>query len=322
MSKPTTRNGFVRAVPENTLQPQFSINLPGRDLYFAGTSNGTLYLGNLLSPRMVIEVSDSSVNTFEIEMGTFPDAKTSKVLMLPPYFFLADLVDYRVYRGTIADWRLYEEVHTPGKFFTELVPVSNQGLVLRTYHKDDNMFTLTYENSFTGEHIPESSLLEKQVDGIICTDGILLFDKHSSQIVYTYFSRNQFICTDSTLQLNFRAHTIDTTFYAKIKVAPLWGTQGYAMASPPHIVNRRASVSHNTLYINSTLVADNEDEILFKQVDVLDLYDLKDGHYLHSLYLDRLGGKKLRHFIVDQDRVYTLSENILRVYLFDEDVNP
>lgn len=318
MSRSKTPNGFVRTLPEVPMQPEFNIYIADRDMYFAGSSGEIAYLGSLVSPEIIVEVHDSSIRKLKIDRGMFPEAKTSKILIFPPYFFLADLMAFRIYRGTMSNWHLNEEIHSPGEFFTELIPVSSEGLVLRTYRTDNKVFTLAKENFVTGERIPESPLLEKQVDGIFCTDGIITFDREANRVVYTYFSRNQFICADTSLNLIYRGNTIDTTFHAKTKVATIPRVQGYAMASPPNIVNRRSIASGNTLYVNSTLVADNEDEILFNRVDVLDLYDLTDGHYLKSHYLERFQGKRLRHFMVSEDRIFVLTENILRIFMLGE----
>ncbi len=314
LSQPTERNGFVRQVPPETLRALLQVSVPGEDVYFAGASEEFIYLGDLASSSMVIEIKESRAQKIEINYGSFPQAKTSKIQISPPYFFVADLVAYRIYRGAMNTWRLNEEIHTAGEFFTEFIPVSSQSVILRTYQNEKKVFTLARENYSTREWIPETPLLEKQLDGIFCTDGILSFDKSSRKVVYTYFSRNQFICADTSLHLIYRGRTIDTTFHAKIKVAAFPGTNGYAMASPPNIVNRRVCTGGNTLYINSTLVADNEDGILFNRVDVLDLYDLTDGHYLKSLFLERFQGKKLRHFLVHRNRIYTLTENTFSVY--------
>lgn len=322
LSQSTNRNGFVRKKPIIALRQQLSIDVGDDDMYLAGSDDEFIYLGSLVSPSLIIEIQDSSIRKLEIDHGAFPKAKTSKIFIFAPYFFLADLVSFRIYRGTMVDGKLNEEIHTPGEFFTELIPVGNQSLVLRTYRNDDKVFTLSCENFFRQEILRQTSLLEKQVDGIFCTDGMISYDKISSRIVYTYFSRNQFICADSGLNLIYRGSTIDTTTHTKIQVATFPGTQGYAMASPPNIVNRRAYAFDNILYINSSLIADNEDEFLFNRVDVLDLYDLTDGRYLRSLYLERWQGKKLRHFMVNQNRVYALTESTLSVYQLDQRVNP
>lgn len=314
LSQSVSANGFERMLPKALQRPAFQMNVGDGDLYFAGSSDTRIYLGSLVLPELLIEVRDSNIQKLAIDHGSFPKAKTSKIIVFPPYFFFADLVAFRIYRGTMRHWRLNEEIHPGGEFFTELIPVSHEGIVLRTIRSDARLFTLAKENFVTGERLAESPLLEKQVDGIFCTDGMLTFDKVTDQVVYTYFSRNQFLCADTSLQLVYRGRTIDTTFHTKIEVAAFPGTDGYVMASPPNIVNRRAAADGGTLYINSALVADNEDGILFNQVDVLDLYDLVDGHYRGSLYLERYQGKRLRHFMVSQGRVFVLTENILRVF--------
>lgn len=314
ISQTTDRNGFERAMPTTTLQPKFSIEAAIADPYFAGAAGGQIYLGSLASCSTVAAVQDSTISFVKIDHGSFPKPRVGKIAILSPYFFLADLVEFRVYRGKMKDWRLTEEIHKPGEFFTELVPLSIHSLALRTYRSDEGVFALSKENYVTNEWRTEPSLLEKQLDGIFCTDGMLQFDRTFSKVVYTYFSRNQFICTDSSLQLLYRGTTIDTSSHVSFKIGKLPGRSGYTMASPPHIVNRRTSVSDNTLYVNSTLVADNENEEIFKRVDVLDIYDLADGQYERSIYLQRHKGKKLTHFMVDQDRVFTLTETILQAY--------
>ncbi len=141
-----------------------------------------------------------------------------------------------------------------------------------------------------------SYTLKKQVDGLLCTDGHLLYSPDLKEIIYIFRYRNQFICLDTNLHVVRTGKTIDTTSVAKISVAELDGK--ITMSKPPLMVNRSACVDGKYLFTYSNLMAKNESTDTFKKVSAVDVYNLVDGSYRFSLYVDTYNGKKMRQFKV------------------------
>ncbi|MNY31772.1 hypothetical protein D3C86_1659470 [compost metagenome] len=84
------------------------------------------------------------------------------------------------------------------------------------------------------------------------------------------------------------------------------------MAKPPLYVNKRGYSSGNNLYIHAALAADNEDPKRFKQREVIDVYQLDNGKYSHTIYLPK--NKRLTGFVVHDDVLIALHERYLTTY--------
>jgi len=163
-------------------------------------------------------------------------------------------------------------------------------------------------------------LLEKQIDGLFCTDGMLHYDRATSQMIYVYFYRNQFLCMDTSMNLLFRGNTIDTIGHARIKVARIESENSITLAGPPAIVNRRSYACQNRLFVNSSLMGKNEDPDEFNSNSVIDVYDLgKEGKYIMSFYLPDYQGYKMKMFAASRNEFIAIHGRYLIRYNLDED---
>jgi hypothetical protein len=160
----------------------------------------------------------------------------------------------------------------------------------------------------------DTSLLERQIDGIFCVDGRLDYDKSVNRIVYTYYYRNQFIVMDSSLNLLYRGKTIDTTSRVKIQVATISSSKTRTLSAPPMIVNGQSFTANGFLFVNSRLLASNERNDAHDGAWVIDVYSLKDGAYVLSFYLYAFENKKPREFAVVGDKLIALTDHYVLVY--------
>jgi len=308
-------NGFTRRVLPHKVRLLKRVDLMSEQFYIAGFHSRRLYLGKPSVPLQLLACGDDSTQVIQIA-GKTTAIRESKLMIDSPWFYLADMQNYQIYRGALQNWQINTVVHE-GAFFTEFMPMRHAGIVQRTFKNDSSSYALVLHNSITGSTIEASDLLQKQLDGFFCTDGMLQFDAITQKLVYTYFYRNEFVSADTTLNLLYRANTIDTTSRARIQVRKVKSRHGSMLASPPFIVNRRSVASGGLLYINSALKADNEDPANFVEVDVIDVYQLSDGAYQHSFYIPRVEGVRLRHFAVYGELLYALHGRFLSAYQLD-----
>ena len=70
------------------------------------------------------------------------------------------------------------------------------------------------------------------------------------------------------------------------------------MAHPPVMVNRKAAVYGDRLYIHSTLIADNEDPNTFESHKTIDVYNLQNHQYLYSFYIPAIGETPISNLLV------------------------
>ena len=140
------------------------------------------------------------------------------------------------------------------------------------------------------------------------------FDHVTSQIIYVYNYRNQFLCLDTNLNLLYRSKTIDTVSQANIKVSGISSDNVITMSKPPLIVNKSSFVSNNFLFINSQLMADNDIVNFFKSSSTIDVYSMILKKYLYSFYLRDYDGLKIKDFIVSEKQLIATSGNNILVY--------
>ncbi|MEO5777379.1 MAG: MauE/DoxX family redox-associated membrane protein [Flavobacterium sp.] len=300
------RNNFVRRLPEQFFQ-EHDIDLGFNSYYFAGTVNGKVYLGNVTAPLLLTETDSALQNKKEIVIKLnkldFP-FRSLQIQVHSKYFFASDGTVPVLFRGKTGDWKAVHQKGISTRFsnpvFTDSVSTAfrtdkaNGENVLGEYSHSSNLLKLN------------PALLQKQIDGIFDTDGILNYDPYTNQIVYLYYYRNQYIVADPKLNLLYRGNTIDTNSHAKIKVAYNKARNERKLAAPPLTVNKNACVYKGLLFVNAALMGNFEDEKMRKQASILDVYDLKKRSYLVSFYVYNIDGERLSRFAVQGNRFYGL----------------
>jgi hypothetical protein len=134
----------------------------------------------------------------------------------------------------------------------------------------------------------------------------LNYSSVSNSLVYLYYYRNEFICADTNLNLKYRGKTIDTNTVAKIKIAKLNSRNQLTLAEPPLLVNKSACVWKNYLFVQSHLIADNENKEIFRHASVMDVYNLQTGLYRFSFYLGDYGQNKVKSFKVADNHLVAI----------------
>lgn len=306
------KNGFDRKVRSIDLRIKNKIDLGDANYDFAGWMDNRLYLRHVDVPFALVEVKEYSISdTVHINHPMNKKITTAQIYIDSPFFYVGDLNNFAIYKGNTNDWTVQEQVNGP-QFFSEYLPVSDTAIAYRTVTNSKTEYRLVIESAH--QFFDGTGLIQTQIDGLFCTDGMLRFDRITCSIVYIYFYRNQFIRTDSKLQLLGRNRTIDTTSQAKISVAYNTKDKYASLSSPPRIVNRAAVCSGGKLLVNSNLIADNESHDTSQLVDVIDVYDLADGNYLFSFYVPRQDGVRFTHFDFHQDQLFVLRGSTLEIY--------
>jgi hypothetical protein len=189
--------------------------------------------------------------------------------------------------------------------------LSSSSMIVRNYDPTVMQNVLT-KVDITGEvRIKNRYIPEKQIDGVFCTDGLLLATPGSDELIYIYRYRNEFIKLDTNLKVLYKANTIDTTYRAKIKVAEYNKGHDLSMSTPATSVNEFACASDKYLFIKSNLQANNESRKAFESSAVIDVYRLSDGRYIRSLYLEEYKGQKPKSMRATNSNLLVLYGNTL-----------
>lgn len=316
-------NPFQRRYPKNTAVQLQQIDLKFNSYYIAGFTKGRLYLGNFSNPQILTSfdnnLGNKKIAKINFDPGNIPFQNVT-LCVRENYFYLKDGMVPALFRGSIKDWKINTRLNEM-PFFTQAEPIDSTTIIFRN-NSGKNMsnrlgiFNYEKENKITYK----DSLLEKQIDGIFDTDGLLMYSEHNKKIIYLYYYRNEFIVAEKTGKLVYKGHTIDTTTKAKIKVTNVKKGAGRTMSAPPFIVNAHSFVFKNLLFVNSRVMGKYEDKNTWEYSSVIDIYDISKQTYLFSFSIYNIDGDNLKSFIVDGTYLYALIGNNLAVYKLKENI--
>jgi hypothetical protein len=229
-----------------------------------------------------------------------------------PNFYLFNGQSRTILKGEVGRWNaLPDPVYTP--YFYESAPISNNSIAFAYVSATTKQNSLRKE-SITGSRIENDKILEKQVDGLFCTSGILDFNKELKQLTYTYRFRNQILVIDTNLRLIKKLKTIDPIDSAKFIAEEIRSNNASVLTSPPPLVNANCASWKNYLFVQSRIMGKNEDEVLFKNSTVIDIYDLKKFKYVYSLYLPNENEKVISQFKIIDGYIFTITGHYIYRY--------
>lgn len=314
-------NPFIRRYANHPVTFLSQKNLKFNSFYIAGISKGRIYLGNYTNPLHIVSV-DQKLKDERIHQITFDTKKTHfksvKISVRGAYFYLKDGTVPAIFRGSISDWKINRELKGI-PYFTQAEPMDSTAVVFRSNNGKNLAHVIGIYNPINKTKVVyKDSLLQKQVDGVFDTDGILAYSENSHKMVYLYLYRNEFIVAERNGKLILRGNTIDTTTKAKIKVSYLKNRTERRMSAPAYVVNAKAAVCENLIFIQSKIKGRYENNKLWNQASIIDVYDFSKNKYLMSFPVYNLKDDKMSSFKVTQTHFYAVIGHDLVVYDFKE----
>jgi hypothetical protein len=318
LSKKIYRASFERSFMDGYLRSaEAMVDLEVNSFYIAGYSDRQLYLGNFTAPFHLLKTNlslrDSQHVMLKVRVDSIHDFKRFRLSVAPPFFYLAHGVEPIILKGDTSTWSAIPFIKDRPSYFSDAVPLSPSTFAFRSYSKTNQSCELA--RATADDFTFHAELLQKQIDGLFCVDGKLLFNARLNRLVYLYYYRNQFIVADTNLTLSYRGHTIDTFSHVRIKVAKVGDGGESTLASPPMVINGVSCTDGDFLYVQSALLAKNEDEQKFRSSSTVDAYRLMDGQYVGSFHVPAYAGKKMSGFQVIGDRLFGIFDKYLISFL-------
>ena len=318
-------NPFIRRFPKASAAKTNMLDLRNYSYYIAGAHGNKIYLGNWKAPLEILE-TDSNFkkivkHTIILDRENF-SYKAVEVRIHYPYFYVMDGTVPVIYRGLASNWKA--SVLTEGKFhFSSIVFLDPDQFVFRTQKPPSGENIMGHGIGYPVPHIQYSDeVFQKQKDGIFDTDGTLQYSDKMQKIIFTYYYRNQYIIAENNLKVMARPHTIDTTVHAKLKVVKLEKSGDIKLSAPPYTVNRNTSVIGKLLFVNSMLRGKYEDEKVWKNATVIDVYDIAKQTYVLSFYVyDQKQNVKMGSFFATESALYAISGHYLLKYGYGKRIN-
>lgn len=313
------KNGFTRKVPALAATLQHSLVLEYPAYYIAGYANQHIYLGNYSASLHLLAVNRNLKDTQQLTLKTPPGEryawKLARIMVDSPAVYMAEGNTPLLYRGKL-DNQVMSRFLPQSCFFNILQNISTTSFISRSIHVDSlgNKQNILAKVKTDAPYVKlGKDIITKQVDGIFCTDGTLDYDKQTGKLVYLYHYRNEFVTLDTNLQRIYTGHTLDTNTIAKIQVANM-STGISKFSAPPTYVNNRARIANNRIYVLASLLADNEDRKTRQRYEIIDVFSLDKGKYIHTLYIPIKGEDHITDFIVKGDQLFALHDRVLNAY--------
>jgi hypothetical protein len=310
-------NNFTRVLPPHMLSDARQMDLGLNSFYLSGLTNEYIYLGNKTAPTFLLRTNYDLTDTlykflkFPIGLRVFP--KQIQTIIDSPDIYCMEGITPAIQHGDLFSLSM-TSMQTDSSNFNTSVPISTSSFIIRSIDTSLRQNILIKTNIDTYKSIRKSNLLEKQIDGIFCTDGMLSFDAVRKRIYYVYYYRNQFLCMDTNLNLIYKGKTIDTVTRAHLKIATINSQNSKTFAEPPLMVNKSSCTNGSFLFVHSKLRADNEDKNPKYPYSVIDMYNLKDGKYRYSFFVPDNEQGKMITFRVLKEKLVALYDHSLMTF--------
>src|SRR5690606_28267369 len=294
------RGSFLRLFPSHPVLEKMSYDIKYNSYYLAGGTASHIYLGNTSSPlhMLVLSTSEPDTQHVRLDIEGIMDQKfwSLRIAIDSPYFYAYDGAVPRIYKGLIRDWKAKRFPHDR-EYFLDLVPIGPSSFFIKSLNGKTGESMLGKITTDSPYYYFDTTLLEKQVDGVFCTDGTMQRDPLRESLFYVYRYRNEYLVLDTNLNKNATGHTIDTNSHAKVRVGLLNKGKTRQLASPPQTVNVNSSAYSDWLFIQSDVPAKNEHRSARDKASVIDVYEKLSNMYLFSFYIyDHAGKERLRQF--------------------------
>ena len=315
-------NSFIRRFGQHPIRDEKAVDLEVNSYYFAGMTDGQIYLGNSTAPLLITQIDTALTNkkAVKIELDNVDHSfRYIQLQVKPPHFYFYDGTVPVIYRGHLGDTTAHT-VSINDCYFSQLQVIDSVNFAFRAQSSQTKSWVLGTLNLEAAPNIRlAQSLLEKQVDGIFDTDGQLLYDDASRELVYIYYYRNQFLIMDQELNLLQELNTIDTASRAKVQVRTLSDGR-HKMDAPRLQVNKASMVHRQVLFNVSNLMGRFESRELWNRTSVIDLYRTNQQEYLGSFYVHDRGKDKLSGMLATDKYLFVLRGSEIVRYRFAQSV--
>ena len=320
------KNGFLRLFPPHVINFSKQLQLNIEHAYFVKADSASIYLADYQSAAQIFKIDSdlSLIKTVAVdnpEKDAFTTSQT-KIMAYDTNFLRIEQFRSIIFQSSLRyGGKAKVMIDSPFLSSTASVCISNSSFILRTYYDSLKQNILAKKRIGSRDVLYGIKTLEKQVDGLFSVDGNLLWNDQCHRIFYVYTYRNQIVCMDSSLNIQYKSRTVDTNTQAKITVSAIDKSIS-TFASPPLLVNRLAATYGNYLFVNSVLKANNEVVANFDNYAVIDVYRTLNGRYAFSFYVTKSRGNNIasmklwknKLFLIEgQDLFeYTLADALLR----------
>ena len=311
------KNGFDRKWLTNTIRQvdQIAITAP-LETVCGATANHFFF--TVPNPQWVVMIGKElqKQDTFFFPVWLRDELLTTHNIEVDsPYIYLYANNALKLFRGQI-NGKTVDSVRLKTSLFTRSVHISPKLAVLRAFDASLKRQVFEKMDTRTGKIIKQDQIIETTGDAGFSTDGSFTYDSSTRRIFYVEYYTNHFFCLDTSLNIIYKANTIDTTQTNDIGIKIInHNDQKRVVPSLARIeVNKECCVSNGYLLVVSGLKADNEKRTDFKNNSVIDIYRVSNGKYTGSLYIPDIQTEKIKSLRAQNNLLVALYKSHIATY--------
>lgn len=315
-------NSFIRRFPQHPVIKEKSYDLEVNSYYLAGWGAGKLYLGNTTAPTLLTalneELNAQSTMYAKLPTDTLLFSAPRIQVVYPVYYFYDGRVPV-IYEGKLGVPQM-RTLSYRNAYFNQLTPLSDSAFAVRTIVPQPKHFALGRINTaaspaFTLAH----GALSKKVRSLFETDGSLISDRQTGEIIYVYAYLNRFFVMDSRLENKKEFNTIDTTRAAPLRVSVLQNGEKQLVGVPGKI-NKKSAAFRGVLFIESGSMGRYESLKTWKETATVDMYATARQEYLGSFRLYLGNREKVTDFLLTDRYLFVITGSLLTRYRLTKNI--
>jgi len=315
-------NHFIRRFGQHPIRDEKAFNLGVNSYYFAGYNADRIYLGNVTAPLTLttIDTALTTLQSVKLQIDNRDHLfRALQIQVQAPWFYLYDGSVPVIYRGLLGD-TLARTISYADCYFSQLQVIDSVTFAFRAQSSESKTqvlgrLQLNSEPKVTLNH----NLLKKQVDGMFDTDGQLLRDSSTGELVYLFTYRNEILVMDGELNLLRKLHTIDTISRAQVQVRSLSDGR-FKLDAPPLMVNKTSAVHGQVLFNASNLMGRYESRKMWDKAVIVDMYLTNQQEYPGSFYVHHREKNKMARMYATDSHLFVMSGSEIVRYRFAQTV--
>jgi hypothetical protein len=310
-----SNENFERRFPPHMLGRKQQLELTYNSFYLAGADSKVVYLGNHKKADLVIKLNRLTLDTLTIDLS-LPDSLRKKAGW--QWQFQADAAYcFNFLFGDLYWWtnNKFSEPPKHHRFgpINSLQAISPTHVLVNTFESATRR-RIVQSIRLEGPEVERQYLPTQVKEGIYSTQGHLLYDHFSNQLLYVHLYWNRIQLLDNLLQENGEAHTIDLQNRFDMVVTQYGDTAAPQMKIAGGVLNRQASVDKGYLLVLSSQAARNQTLNQLQNFWTIDVYESTTGNYLYSFYLPRKKESMNLDFLLLWNHLFTLEGSTLTRY--------
>jgi len=306
-------NSFIRRYPHHPITTIKGIPINYNSYYIAGFAKGNIYLGNKTAPLHLLSIDTAlkSQKSIRIKIADSKNYSFSavQVRVSESKFYLSDGSVPIIYKGENANWIARTLIKGVANF-SQMEPTTNNRFVFRGNNKQNGehiLGTINKSDNLQVSYFP--NVLQKKIDGVFDTDGMLIYNESLKKIIYTYYYRNSFIIADIDFKSIYKGKTIDTVSQVPMEFAYLKSNTEKKFAKQPPMIQKFATTAGKYLFVKSDRLGKYESENRIKEASIIDVYDLEKHTYEFSFYFYHYKNEPVKEFKIYENLIVGITKS-------------